>query len=312
MIVRERPRGLQLFYILRGSVLPHIAWELVTCTAVAALVTLTHGFVYQWKITLTTVPFSLIGLALAIFLGFRNNAAYDRYWEARKLWADLVHRARSFARAIQTLLHFETPAHIGDPADPRTRAVMRTIAFASALRHQLRETDPGPEMRRLLPPEEAAGFAACTLRHRLPAAAAGAGRRCLPARPPARCAGGGRHGPDAVGPGRRGRRLRAHQEHAHPLSLHLAAAPHGLAVLLPAALRAGGFGGFHDAVRGRHRGLHLLRPGRAGRRDRGALRDGRQPPAAGCPVPRDRSEPAGGARRDGVAAAAGAGGWATT
>jgi len=160
VIVRERPRGLQLLYILRGSVLPHIAWELVTCTAVAALVTLTHGFVYQWKITLTTVPFSLIGLALAIFLGFRNNAAYDRYWEARKLWGDLVHRARSFARGIQTLLHFETPAHIADRTDPRTLAVMRTIAFASALRHQLRGTDPGPEMRRLLPPEEAAGFAA--------------------------------------------------------------------------------------------------------------------------------------------------------
>ena len=132
MIVRDRPRGIQLFYILRGSVLPHIAWELATCTGVALLVTLTHGFVYQWKVTLTTVPFSLIGLALAIFLGFRNSAAYDRYWEARKLWSDLVHRSRSLARQVQTLLHFDAPAPAGDA---------------------------GPDMRRLLPPDEAAGFA---------------------------------------------------------------------------------------------------------------------------------------------------------
>jgi ion channel-forming bestrophin family protein len=159
VIVRDRPRGIQLFYILRGSVLPHIAWELVMCTAVAALVTLTHGFVYQWKITLTTVPFSLIGLALAIFLGFRNQAAYDRYWEARKQWADLVHRSRSFARQVQTLLHFEAPAG-PEAGDPRRLAILRTVAFASALRHQLRGSDAGEEMRRLLPPQEARAVAA--------------------------------------------------------------------------------------------------------------------------------------------------------
>ena len=164
MIVRERPRGLQLLYILRGSVLPHIAWELAVCTGVAVLVTLTHGFVYQWKITLTTVPFTLIGLALAIFLGFRNNAAYDRYWEARKLWADLLHRSRSFAREVQTLLHFEQPAGPDDRDDPRHRMVMRTIAFASALRHELRCTDAKPDMRRLLPPGEAEALAAARFR----------------------------------------------------------------------------------------------------------------------------------------------------
>lgn len=160
MIVRDRPRGLQLFYILRGSVLPHIAWELATCTAVAVLVTLTHGFVYQWKVTLTTVPFSLIGLALAIFLGFRNNAAYDRYWEARKLWGDLVHRSRSFARQVLTLTHFDAPPRVDDGEDPRRRLVLRAIAFASALRHQLRGTDADADMRRYLPPPEAEAVAA--------------------------------------------------------------------------------------------------------------------------------------------------------
>jgi putative membrane protein len=156
MIVRGRPRGFQLFYIVRGSVLPHIAWELATCTAVALLVTLTHGFVWQWKVTLTPVPFSLIGLALAIFLGFRNNAAYDRYWEARKLWSDLAWRSRNWAREVLGLLHVEAPAVAGDRSDARALQVLRAIAFAHALRHQLRGSDPAADLQRLLPPAEAA------------------------------------------------------------------------------------------------------------------------------------------------------------
>ncbi|MDB5900731.1 MAG: hypothetical protein JWP41_4333, partial [Ramlibacter sp.] len=126
-----------LFFTVRGSVLPHIAWELATVTLLAVVVTLTHGTILHWKVTLTPVPFSLIGLALAIFLGFRNSAAYDRYWEARKLWADVAHRARSFGRQVQTLLHFDQPASPADHDDPRHRLLMRTVAFGHALRHQL-------------------------------------------------------------------------------------------------------------------------------------------------------------------------------
>jgi putative membrane protein len=159
VIVRDRPHGAQLFFIVRGSVLPHIAWELATCTAIALVVTLTHGFIYQWKITLTTVPFSLMGLALAIFLGFRNSTAYERYWEARKLWAEVVHRSRSFARQVQTLTRLAPAARPIDREDPRYGLVVRTIAFASALRHQLRGSDPLPDMQRLLPGEDAHGFA---------------------------------------------------------------------------------------------------------------------------------------------------------
>ena len=88
------------------------------------------------------------------------DTAYDRYWEARRLWAELVARSRSFAREIQTLLHFDAPTHAEDRDDPRQRMVLRTIAFASALRHQLRGSDAAEDMRRLLVPEEAAGFAA--------------------------------------------------------------------------------------------------------------------------------------------------------
>ena len=160
MIVRDRPRGFQLFYILRGSVLPRIAPELATCTAVALAVMLTHGFVYRWKVTLTTVPFSLIGLALAIFLGFRNSAAYDRYWEGRKLWGELVHRSRSFARQVQTLVRCDAPAGPPERDDPRRAMILRTIAFASVLRHQLRGSAASADLAALLAAPEAQACAA--------------------------------------------------------------------------------------------------------------------------------------------------------
>lgn len=126
MIVRDRPRGPQLLLALRGSILPRISAQLATCTALALAVTLTHGFVYRWKVRLTSVPFSLVGLALAIFLGFRNNAAYDRYWEARKLWGGLVSRARSLARQVQTLPTFDArrvQPRDGAPAAPAFQSI---------------------------------------------------------------------------------------------------------------------------------------------------------------------------------------------
>ena len=163
MILRDRPHGLRLFFVMQGSILPRIAPELLVCTALALAVTLTHGFLFRWKITLTPVPFSLIGLALAIFLGFRNNAAYDRYWEGRRLWGDLVHRSRTLARQLQGLTAFDAPASVADRGDPRTRMLLRSIAFAHGLRHQLRESDATPDFARLLPADEARGASASRL-----------------------------------------------------------------------------------------------------------------------------------------------------
>ena len=165
MIVVDRPHGFRLFFALRGSILPRIVGSLSTCTLLAVAVSFTHGTLLHWKVTLTPVPFSLIGLALAIFLGFRNGAAYDRYVEGRRLWGDVTHRSRSLARQLQSLVRAEAPARAADRDDPRVQFLRRTIAFAHALRHQLRHSDPTPDLQRLLAPEEARDAAASQLPH---------------------------------------------------------------------------------------------------------------------------------------------------
>lgn len=132
MIVRDRPSAWQLFFILRGSILPRIAGPLLATIGIATAVTMLHGRLFDTKITLTPIPFSLIGLALAIFLGFRNSASYDRWWEARKLWGDLLIRTRSLTRLWLSHVRSGTDRAEAD------RQTGRLIAFAYALKHALR------------------------------------------------------------------------------------------------------------------------------------------------------------------------------
>ncbi|MBN8755515.1 MULTISPECIES: bestrophin family protein [Variovorax] len=145
MIVRPRPHWLRMLFVWRGSVLPDIVPQLLWTTAFAVLVTVLHGRLFQWKVPLNFVPFSLIGLTLAIFLGFRNSTSYSRYWEARTLWGTLLNETRSLVRQALTL--GDSPSHAGT-------AAARLIAFVHALRHQLRGTDPSADLARLLPPED--------------------------------------------------------------------------------------------------------------------------------------------------------------
>ena len=163
MIVRERPSGLRLFLVLRGSILSRIRFTLIVNTLIATLVTLSHGDLFDLKITLTAIPFTLIGLPLAIFLGFRNNAAYDRYWEGRKLWGEMVHKSRSLSRQCQSLIISAEPAAARQGLqDVRVRMIYRAIAFAHALRQQLRDISDPSEFKSLLQEQEWRQSAKCS------------------------------------------------------------------------------------------------------------------------------------------------------
>jgi putative membrane protein len=140
---------------MKGSILSRIWKSLLATAVIAIMVTYTHGDLLHYKITVTTIPFTLMGLPLAIFLGFRNTAAYDRYWEGRKLWGELVLKSRSLARQCLSLIDgTDTSAAGGRRDDPRIRMLYRAIAYAHALRHQLRDSDGTAELRALLPEAE--------------------------------------------------------------------------------------------------------------------------------------------------------------
>ena len=134
MIIRPRPHGWQLLYILRGSIVPAIAPKVAAIFVLAVAVAAFAEFAHPPGIERVSVaPFTLLGLVLSIFLSFRNNACFDRWWEARKLWGQLIYELRSLARLCSTLL-------AGQPA--RADRICRLgIGFAHALAARLRGQD---------------------------------------------------------------------------------------------------------------------------------------------------------------------------
>jgi putative membrane protein len=155
MIVRNRPSAWQLFIITRGSVVPRIAPQILLAAAFGAIVALAHGRFPADFPTFTVVPFSLIGLAFSIFLGFRNSASYDRYWEGRRLWGQLVIDCRSLARQCLNMVgpRPSVDRTVDAGADELSRRMVRaTIAFTHALRHHLRGTKSDADIGAFLEP----------------------------------------------------------------------------------------------------------------------------------------------------------------
>lgn len=153
MILRpQTPTLWVLLFSLKGSIIPAIWRKVLYTVLLSSLVVATHGTLYHYKVVITSTPFTLWGLTLAIFLGFRNNVAYQRFWEARTLWGELLVVSRNLARQSLSLL----PGL--DDAGRRLLA-QRLAAFAYVLRDQLRERPQSDDARRLLGSELAEALA---------------------------------------------------------------------------------------------------------------------------------------------------------
>lgn len=166
MIIPDgRMSWFRLLFQVRGSALPKIKGRLLVVFLVAVAVTAASTRMGGLTTDLTAVPFTLISLALGVFLGFRNNTSYDRYWEGRKLWGRLVNDARSFARMALTLIGDDVVAPSGGrKAEARAlqiALIYRVIAFVHALRLALRnELAEDTTLQAILDPEELASMRA--------------------------------------------------------------------------------------------------------------------------------------------------------
>lgn len=49
-------------------------------------------------------PITVMGIAVAFYLGFKNNSSYDRTWEARKIWGSIVNNSRTFGAAVTSFV----------------------------------------------------------------------------------------------------------------------------------------------------------------------------------------------------------------
>ncbi len=108
--------------------------------------------VFGWKwVSLPNVPLSLFGGAIGVIVGFRNNSAYGRWWEARTLWGSIVNNTRSIARQVVSVVQAKEPGEVPALDAMRVKLVHYQIAYVHALRQQLRGLEPWDELKRILP-----------------------------------------------------------------------------------------------------------------------------------------------------------------
>jgi len=138
------------------KVVQYVRVELLFSSTVTVLVYV----LYQQNALPAVLPFSvaaILGSALAIFLAFRNNSSYTRWWEARTLWGGIINSSRVLARLIITFT--DSHAHQANYDKDRSEKFKREmvyhcIAWVHALRLHLRGQESWEEIQEFLPDQE--------------------------------------------------------------------------------------------------------------------------------------------------------------
>ena len=132
MIV-DQPSVFNLLFSWRGTILPKVLPPLGVVMLISTIIGGLSYIGYFHFPELPLVGFTLIGVVLSIFLGLKNSACYDRWWEARKLWGLLIATARHFDRDCRILSQAR-----------RERVIQHVIVFANVLRDRLRHQTANP------------------------------------------------------------------------------------------------------------------------------------------------------------------------
>jgi ion channel-forming bestrophin family protein len=109
------------------------------------------GFIAVWLylymdcffVAIPFLPVSLVGTATAFYIGFKNNASYDRLWEARRLWGGIVNDSRLWAfccRDYITNLFANEELGKDELQSWNKKLIYTHIAYLNALRMQLRKS----------------------------------------------------------------------------------------------------------------------------------------------------------------------------
>ncbi len=150
MIVRKHLRWRRVIGKSRGFLSYIIA--LSSFVYIAQRAEQRHHFEYL-QIHLPFGVVAMLATALAIFLAFRNNSAYDRWWEARKIWGGIVNSSRTFGRQVMSLTSISQEPSENISAFQK-ELIYRHIAWINALRLQLRKLPVRDELKPLLAPTE--------------------------------------------------------------------------------------------------------------------------------------------------------------
>jgi ion channel-forming bestrophin family protein len=139
----------------RGSVFRLLAWQwrnVLLFVGAACAAALAHHFAGSFFPKISPIPVATMGGAVGIFVSFRTNSAYQRWWEGRQLWGRLINTSRHFATQVLV--------YLADRPELARALVRRQIAYAHLLRCRLRDQDAlaDVDVQSFLSPEERAAL----------------------------------------------------------------------------------------------------------------------------------------------------------
>ncbi|KOR42010.1 hypothetical protein ADT25_15980 [Xanthomonas oryzae] len=145
MIVDPRPRVADVFNQVWRCLAVLFVWDV--------LITIIY---YVLPFRAPALPLTIFGSALALFLGFRANSTYQRWWEGRVLWGQMINASRNLVRLSVSMLSAPDTAALG-------RAIaLRQIAYVNVLRCQLRRLPVATALQPRLDADEVAAVSTRT------------------------------------------------------------------------------------------------------------------------------------------------------
>lgn len=148
---RDLPKDSQWFRTLfrwRGSVLPSVLPRSLLCAGFAVLITFSYqrGAPVSFSTLANLVPSIVLGLLLV----FRTNTAYERFWEGRKLWGELVNTNRNLARQMWVAIDERSP----HDHTQKVQHLCLLVAFARATKQHLRSEPLDDSFATTVTPEQ--------------------------------------------------------------------------------------------------------------------------------------------------------------
>ena len=131
MIIRPKVSQFAILFTLKGSIAKRIALRTLMVTLLASAIVLVEILHPSSFTKVNATPFTLLGLSLSIFMSFRNNACYDRWYEARKAWGEVIVHVRSISRETRII----------SESDQRRLLLLNLVGFAHSLNARLRRED---------------------------------------------------------------------------------------------------------------------------------------------------------------------------
>lgn len=117
----------------------HLIWLLIWSTLATCFIETLHFFEYD-GFHVPWLPISVVGTAVAFYVGFKNNSAYDRLWEARKIWGAIVNSSRMWGSNVKAYVTNQfSDQELSDQElkSIHKRLIYRHIGWLYALRSQL-------------------------------------------------------------------------------------------------------------------------------------------------------------------------------